>query len=51
MSKPPKKISWADVTDDPDPEPDDVVISKRGINVKKVFKPEPDKKKPPSNSN
>jgi hypothetical protein len=32
---------------------EDVVISKRGIKVKKpvVPKPEPDKKKPPSNSN
>jgi hypothetical protein len=49
MSKPPKKISWADVTDDP--EPDDVVISKRGIKVKKVSRPAPDKKKPPLNSN
>jgi hypothetical protein len=52
MSKP-RKMAWADMTDDPDPEPDDVVISKRGIKVKKpvVPKSEPDKKKPPSNSN
>jgi hypothetical protein len=41
------------MTDDPDPETENVVISKRGIKVKKpaVPKPEPDKKKPPSNSN
>lgn len=51
MSKP-NRVAWADMTDDPDPE--DVVISKRGIKVKikpVVPKPEPDKKKPPSNSN
>jgi hypothetical protein len=48
MSKPTKKMAWADMTD----EDEDVVISKRGIKVSKskpVPKPEPapDKKKPP----
>ena len=53
MSKP-RKMAWADMTDDLDPDTDDVVISKRGIKVKikpAVPNPEPDKKKPPSNSN
>ena len=50
MSKP-AKMAWADMTDDPE----DIVISKRGIKVNKT-KPVPtpptsDKKKPPSNNN